>query len=173
VYLVAQLAVVSAAENFDGVREQRGDNVEGFDSTFGAAGQVDDDGLVAENGDAAGQQGHGRFLGAAAADFFGKAGDGAVGDVEGRLGGIVARAEAGASGGEEHIGVAGIGDGAKLAADFGRVVGTSQGRVDLPAKFAATLDESGAGEVFAFAAGHGVADGEDRDAHFSVVSRKF
>src|SRR5579871_4567508 len=115
-----------------------GDGVEGFDRAFRAAGEIDDDGFVADDGDSTRQQRRGGLFGAAAADFFGQAGNDAVGYIEGGFGSVVARAEAGASGGEENIDLTGVGDGTNLAAEGGRIVGATQGGVDLPAQFTAT-----------------------------------
>jgi hypothetical protein len=52
-----------------------------------------------------------------------------------------------------------------LFPDGGEVVGQAQGGGDFPAEAATDGDERGAGSVFAFAFGYGVADGEDGYAH--------
>lgn len=52
------------------------------------------------------------FLCALAADLFGNARDGAVGDLEGGFGRGVAGAEARASGGEQNVHASAVGDGA-------------------------------------------------------------
>ena len=115
--------------------------------------------------DAAREDGGGRFFGAFATQFFGDAGNGALGDVDGGFGSIVARAEASAAGGEDEIDAARVGEFAKLAAEAGRIVGTAKRGSDFPAEFAYAFDERGAGKILAFTAGDGIADGEDRDTH--------
>jgi hypothetical protein len=136
---------MSAAEDFDGVGEKVRNDTEGFDSALGAAREIDDESVVAGDGDAAREKGCRCLLRTLAADFLRKAGDGAVGDVEGGFRRVVAGAEAGATRGQEEIGVAGIGNGTQLAADFRTIVGTAERRSDLPTEFATASDESGAG----------------------------
>jgi hypothetical protein len=145
--------------------EKVGDGVKGLDRAFGTARQINDDGRVAGNSDAAGKYGGGRFLDALAADFFRDTGDGAVGDVDGGFGRGVARAKTGAAGGEEKFDATGVGDGPQLAADFGRIIGAMKRGSDVPAKLAAALDESRSGKVLAFAACDGIADSENGHAH--------
>jgi hypothetical protein len=157
--------VVSAAQDFDGVGEEVCDCVEGFDGALGAAGKIQNDGLVTNDGDAAGEDGRGSLLDSFAADFLGEAGDSAIRNVKSGFGCGVAGAEAGATCGKEQVGVASIADGAKLAANRGLVVGATECRSYLPAELAATLNESGTREVLALTAGDGIADGEDSDAH--------
>ena|SRR5271165_1672437 len=94
------LAVVRAAKNFDGVREQVRDGLQRIDRAFGTAGQIDDDGFVADDRDTAGKDSRGSFFDALAANFFRKAGNAAIGDVKSCFGSGIARAEAGATGGE-------------------------------------------------------------------------
>jgi len=48
-----ELIVAGAVENVNRVREQVGECVEGFDRAFWAAGQVENDRIMARNGDAA------------------------------------------------------------------------------------------------------------------------
>lgn len=139
--------------------EEVRDNVEGFDCTFGAAGKIDDDGLVANHGHTAGEDSGGSFLYAFAADFFGQAGNCTISDIESGLGSRVARTESGAAGGEKNIHGVGIGNRAHLAADFGGIVGAAERGRDGPAEFAATGGQSGAGEIFSFSSCHGIADG--------------
>ena len=117
--------------------------------------------------------GGGSFFHAFAAHFFGDAGDDAVGDGDGGFGSVVARADAGAAGGEDDVCAAGVGDGAELFLDGGEVIGQAQGGGDFPAEAAADGDERGAGSVFALAFGGGVADGEDGYAHKKRRFEKF
>jgi hypothetical protein len=147
------------------MRQEIGDGVQGFDGAFGAARQIDDKRAMPDDGDAAGENGGGSFLGAFAAEFFGDARNGAFGDVERGFGSIVARAEASASGGEDEIDAARVGEFAKLAAEASGIVGTAKRGGDFPAELANAFDESGAGKVFAFTAGDGIANGEDGDTH--------
>lgn len=151
--------------------EEVRDNVEGFDCTFGAAGKIDDDGLVANHGHTAGEDSGGSFLYAFAADFFGQAGNCTISDIESGLGSRVARTEPGAAGSEKNIDGVGIGNRTHLAADFGWLIGATQRRSDGPAEFAATGNQSGAGEILSFSAGDGIADGQDGD--FQVISSQF
>lgn len=88
---------MGAAENLERVREKVRDGIERFDRAFGTAGQIDNDGFVADNSDAAGKHGGRRFLNAFAANFFGDAGDSSVGDVDCGFRSGVARAETGAT----------------------------------------------------------------------------
>jgi hypothetical protein len=156
---------MSAAKDFDRMREKLGDGVKGLDRTFGTARQINDDGPMADNRNAAGKYSGGRFLGPLAAHFFRDTGDGAVGDIEGGLGRGVAGAKTGAARGEEKFDATGIGDGPQLAADFGGVIGAMKRGSDVPAKLAAALDEGRPGMVLAFTAGDGIADGENGHAH--------
>ena len=157
--------MAGAVEDLDGVGEKLGKGVERFDGAFGAAGKIENEGKVAGDGDTAGQDGSGSLLGAPAAHFFGEAWDNFFGDVERGFGGVVPRAEAGAAGGENEINAARIGKLAEMRAHLAGVVGAFQRRGDLPTKFTAALDDSGAGEVDALIAGDGIADGEDGNAH--------
>jgi hypothetical protein len=118
-----------------------------------------------DDGDATREDGRGRFFGAFAAEFFGDAGNGALGDVKSGFGSVVARAEAGAARGEDQIDAARVGEFAKLAAKAGNIVRTTERGGNFPAEFTNAFDEGGAGEIFAFTAGDGITDGEDGDAH--------
>jgi hypothetical protein len=147
------------------MRKEMGDGVEGFDGTFGTAGKIDDETAMSNNCDAAREDGGGSFFGAFAAEFFGDARNGPLGDVESGFGGIVARAETRAAGGEDEIDAARVGKFTKLATKAGGIVGAAKRGGDFPAEFANAFDEGGAGKIFAFAAGDGIADGEDGDTH--------
>jgi len=157
--------VAGSVEDSNGVGEKVRHGVQGFDGAFGAAGKIDDEGAMPDDGDATREDGGGRFFGAFAAEFLGDAGNGALGDVQSGFGSIIARAEAGAAGGEDEIDAARVGEFAKLAAKAGRIVGTAERGGDFPAEFAYAFDERGAGEIFAFTAGDGITDGEDGDTH--------
>ena len=108
--MIRVLVVAGAVEDLDGVGEEVGDGFEGLDRAFGAAGEIDDEGFGADGGDGAGEDGGGSLFCAFAAHFFGNAGDEAVGYGDGGFGSVVARADAGAAGGEEQIDAAGVGD---------------------------------------------------------------
>lgn len=84
------LIVAGAVEDLDGVGEELGEGVERFNCAFGAAGKIEDEGKVADDGDAARQHSHGSLRGALAAHLFGKAGDHFFGDVESGFGCVVA-----------------------------------------------------------------------------------
>jgi hypothetical protein len=159
--------VVGTVQHCDGVGEEIGDGVEGFDRAFGAAGKIDDERAMTDDGYAARQDGGGSLLGTFAAKFFGDARNGAFGDVERGFGSIVARAEAGATGGEDEIDTARVGEFAKLATEASGIVGTAKRGGDFPAEFTNAFDQSWAGKIFAFTAGDGVADGENGDTHGS------
>jgi hypothetical protein len=156
---------MSAAKDFDRMREKLGDGVKGLDRAFGTSRQINDDGPMADNSNAAGKYGGGRFLDPLAAYFFRETGYGAVGDIDGGFGRGVAGTKTGAASGEEKFDATGIGDGPQLAADFGGVIGAMKRGSDVPAKLAAALDESRPGKVLAFTAGDGIADGENGHAH--------
>ena len=97
---------MSAAKDLERMWEEVRDGVEGLDRAFRAPGQVDDDGFVAKHGDTAGKQGSRSFLSPLTANFFGDAGNEAVGSVGGGLGSGVARAETCTTGGEKKFGQA-------------------------------------------------------------------
>ena len=118
-----------------------------------------------DDGNATREDGGGRFFGAFAAEFFGNAGNGALGDVKSGFRSVVARAEAGAAGGENEIDAARVSEFAKLAAQAGNIVGTAERGGNFPAEFANAFDEGGAGEILAFTAGDRITDGEDGDTH--------
>ena len=92
-----------AVKDGDGVREQVGDYVEGFDRTLRAAGQVDDDGFSADSGDGAREDRARRLLRAGCAHLFGESGNHALDDGGGRFRSHVARAETRAAGREDHV----------------------------------------------------------------------
>ena len=165
--------MVCTAEHFDGVGEKVRNDAEGFDCALGAAWEIDDKSVVAGDGDAAREKGCRCFLCTLATDFLSKARDGAIGDVEGCFRRVVAGAEAGATRGQVESGVAGVGNGPQLAADFRTIVGTAERRGDFPTEFATASDESGAGEVLAFSASDRITEGEKGDAHGQVISYQF
>ena len=97
------LVVARAVEDLDGVGKERCEGVERFDGAFGAAGKVEDEGNVADDGDASGQYSCGRLLGTFATHFLSEARNHFFGDVERGFRRVVAGAEAGAAGGEDEI----------------------------------------------------------------------
>jgi hypothetical protein len=157
--------MAGAVEDSHGVGKEVCDGIKGFDGTFGTPGKIDDEGVMANDGDAAGEDGGGSFFGTLATEFFGKARDGPLGDIESGFGSIVPRAKPGATGGENEVNAAGVSEFAELATKTGGIVRTAEGRSNFPAQFACTFDQGGAGEVFAFTARDGIADGEDGDTH--------
>ena len=157
--------MAGSVEDSNGVGEKVGHGVQGFDGAFGAAGKIDDEGAMPDDGDATREDGGGRFFGAFAPEFFGDAGNDALGNVDGGFGSVVARAEAGAAGGEDEIDTSRVGEFTKLAAKAGGIVGTAERGGDFPAEFANAFDEGRAGKIFAFTAGDGITDGEDGDTH--------
>src|SRR6516225_5624131 len=159
------LVVTETPEDFECMREQVRDGIEGLDSTFGATGQVDDDGFVANSGDTTGKQSGRRFLGPLTANFFRDAGNEAIGSVGCGFGSCIARAKARAAGGEKKFGETGISDRMQLAADFLWIVGTLKYGRDVPVKLPAAFDERRAGQVLAFSASDGITDGKNGDAH--------
>jgi len=166
---VCDSAVVGAAENFDRVGEVGGDGLEGLDGAFGTARKIDDQGLVADHRNAAGQNGGGGFLDTFSTDFLGEPGDGALRDIQGGFGSVVAGTEASAASGKQDVDMARIADGAKLAADGGLFVGTQESRCNLPSELAAALDEGRARTVFAFTARNGIGDCENGNAHRGLI----
>jgi hypothetical protein len=130
-----RLIVRCTAQDFYGVGKKMGDGFEGFECAFGAAGKIDDEGLAADGGDSSGKSSGGSFLDALAANFFGDAGNRAVGDFEGGFGTCVAWTKTGAAGSQENICAARIGDGAELLANFGRIIGAMERRNYGPAEF--------------------------------------
>lgn len=147
------------------MRQQIGDGFQGFEGAFGAAGKIDDQRAMTDDGNAAGQYGSGCFLCAFAAEFFGDARNGAFRDVESGFGSIVARSEAGAAGGEDQIDAARVREFTKLATQASGIIRTAKRRGDFPTEFTNAFDEGGARKIFAFTAGDGVADGENGDTH--------
>src|SRR5271165_1664800 len=142
-----------------------GDGVERFDGAFGTAGKIDDERVMADDGDAAREDGSGSLFGSFPSQFLGNARNDALGDIESGFGSIVARAEAGAAGRKDQIDATGVSEFAKLTAKAGSIVGTAERGGDFPAEFSRAVDEGGAGEVFAFTASDGIADGEYGDTH--------
>ena len=65
------LIVAGAVEDLDGVGEELGEGVEGFNGAFGAAGKIENQGEVTDDGDSAGQDSVGSLLGSFPAHFFG------------------------------------------------------------------------------------------------------
>jgi hypothetical protein len=159
------LIVAGAVDYVDGVRQERGEGVEGFHGPFGAAGKIEDQGVMAHNGDAAREDRRGSLLGAFAAHLFGEAGNDFFRDFHRSFRRVISRTEPGAAGGEDQIHLTRIGQLAKVRTHLSGIVGTFKGRGDFPAEVAAALHHSGAGEVHALSIGNAVANGEDRDAH--------
>jgi len=157
--------VAGAVEDLDGVGKELGEGVERFNGTFWAARKIEDEAKLADDGNAARQHGSGGLGSALAAHLFGKAGDHLFADVERGFGGVVARAESGAAGGEDEINAARIGKLPQMGAHLARVVGALERGGDFPAEFAAALDDGGAGEVDALVTGDRIADGENGNAH--------
>ena len=110
--------MVRAAEDLDSVGEKVCHGIEGFDGAFGAAGEINDNRLVADDRDTPREHGVWSLLDTFAANLLGETRNRAIGDVEGGFGSRVTWPEAGAAGGEKKVGVTGIRDGAQLAADF-------------------------------------------------------
>jgi hypothetical protein len=125
--------VTGPVEDGDGVGEEVGDGIKGFDRPFWAAGEIDDEGVMANDGDTPGEDRGGSLLCAFAAEFFGDAWNGALRDVESGFGSIVARAESGATGGENEVDAAGVGEFAELAAKTGGIVRTAERGGNFPA----------------------------------------
>ena len=159
------LVVAGAVEDLDGVGEELGQGVERFDGAFGAAGKIEDEGKVTDDGDAAGQNRSGSLGSAFAAHFFREAGNHFFGDVQSGFGGVVAGTEAGAAGGEDEIDSSRVGKLAEMGSHLSGVIGALQRRGDFPTEFAAALDDGGAGEVDALVTGDRIADGENGNAH--------
>ena len=113
-------------EDLDGVGKELGEGVERFDGAFGAAGKIEDEGMVAGDRDTTGQHGGGSLLGTFAAHFFGESGDHSFGDIERGLGSVVAGAEAGAAGGENEIDAARVSELPEMRPDLAGVVGAFQ-----------------------------------------------
>ncbi len=120
---------------------------------------------MAGGGDGARQQRGRNFLTAFAAHFFNDPGNEAISDGLRRFGRVVARTEPRAAGCQDDIDAIRIREFAELLADIGGIVGDAQVADYSPSGFAAKRHDRRAGKIFAFTAGDGVADGEDRDAH--------
>ncbi len=80
-------------KDFDGVGEEVGDSVKGFDRAFGTSRKIHDDRPMPDDGDAAREDRGGRLLDTFAADFLGETGNATVGDAESSFRRIIARAE--------------------------------------------------------------------------------
>jgi hypothetical protein len=70
--------VVGAAKNFYGVWKKVRHRLERLERASGAAGKIYDDGLVANDGNSAGEHSGGRFLHTFAANLFREAGNRAI-----------------------------------------------------------------------------------------------
>ena len=114
-------------DNLDGVWEESGDGVEGFDRAFGAAGEIKNERGAANGGDAAGQDGAWSVLKALATHLFGHAGDEFRGDGLGGFRRGIARAESGAAGGENYIDGISVGELAEEGLDLRGLVGEKMG----------------------------------------------
>ncbi|GEM_PF-2061648 len=156
--------VARAMEDVDGVGQQLGQGVERLDGALGAAGQVEDQRAIAHYGDSAGQHRRGCLLRAFAAHLFGEAGNHFFADFKRRFRRVVARAKAGAAGGEDQVRLARVDKLPQVHAHLFGIIGAFLRAGNFPSEFAAALHDGGAGKVHALAAGHGIADGEDRDA---------
>ena len=110
------------SQDFYGVREQMGDGFEGLYCPFRTAGQIDDDGVGPEGGNAAGKNCQWRLFKTFAANLLGQTGYGSVGNIESSLGSGVARAKSGSTGGQKDIDLAGVSDCADLTPDVSRIV---------------------------------------------------
>jgi len=86
---IEQLVMVRAAEDLDSVGEKVSDGVEGFNGAFGAAREIDDNRLVADDRDTAREHGVWSLLDAFAANLLGETGNRAIGDVERGFGGRI------------------------------------------------------------------------------------
>ena len=100
-----------------------------------------------------------------AAHLLRNAGNNAVGHGLCRLRGVVARADAGSSGGQQNIHAFGIGQFTQTLANPGGIVGNRRCRGDFPAQPATGGDDSWARTVFVLALGHAIANRENRYAH--------
>ena len=157
--------VMRAVQHRDGVGQQVGDGVERVDRAFRAAGQIQNDGFAANAGGGAGENGARSFLDAGGAHLLGETGDQAIGNGDSCFGRDVARAEAGAAGGEDQVDRVGIGGLLQERFDGGAIVGQHGAFHRFPFQFHAALQDGWAGAVFVFSVGDGVAQGEDGNAH--------
>ena len=130
--------------------DEREEGVEAFGDGFRAAGEIDDERVRAGDGDAAAESGVGSGLKAGEREGSGNARDITFGDVARGFGGDIARREAGAAGGDDEIGEAGIGPVAELSGDGRAVVGDDETRGDLMAGVEATFFDEWTGSVLAF-----------------------
>lgn len=137
-----------------------------FAHGFGAAGQVDDQGLAAYAGDGAGEHGVPRDFEAFGTQCFADAGGFSFNDGFGRFGGDVAGGETRSAGGEDEgkTSIAplaqGLGDGVALVGDDGLVGDGPMGETAVQ-----NLLNNGAAAVFIFPGRAPVADGEDTNLH--------
>ena len=92
-----------AAQQVERVGKDRQDHREVLADAFGAAGEVDDQGAAADAGDGAAEHRHRSVLEAFGAHGFGEAGHFVVKHFARGLRRDVARAEAGAAGGDDEV----------------------------------------------------------------------
>ena len=150
--------------------EEGGDCVEGLDCARRRAGEREDESRAGEPGDGAGKDRSRSLLAAFEAHQLGKTGDLLGQDGADGFGGDIAGSDAGAAGGEDGVDVEVGGEGADAGGDGRGVVGKDFGESDGPSEFAEAGGDGGAGDILAFAAVGGIADGEDGGVHFLGVS---
>ena len=104
------------------------DGGEVFGDGFGLAGEVDDEGVVSDDGGLAGEDGGGDDGEGGAAHLLAEAGHFAgVGEGEGGFGGDVAEGGAGSAGGEDEVAVLGVHHSEECGADLFGFVGDDGG----------------------------------------------
>src|SRR5215467_12785142 len=164
-FLAHRSIVAGAVEHLYGMRKKMRHSIKGFGRAFGAAQQVDDEGLASNRGGSAREHGGGRMFQSFATHLFGNAGNHAVGDGFGRFGSIVARADSGSAGGQQNVHASRIRKFAQLLANPRGIIGNPQRRGNLPTQAAAGSHDGRTGAVFALAFGHAITDGENGYAH--------
>ena len=102
--------------------------VQGFGDGFGLSGEVDNEGVVSDDGDLSGEDGGGDEAQGDASHLFAEAGHFA-GVVQGEdgFGGDIARGGSGSAGGEDEVALALVEESEEGASDVGEVVGDDFG----------------------------------------------
>lgn len=162
-----------ALEFVDGVGDGGPDGFEVFYGTGGAAGEIQNQGAIANPTDGAGEHGEGSFGKTGGTHGLAESGDDAIENLQGRLRGNVAGREPGAAGGEDEIGFAGVRPLLEGTGDEWLLVGDHGRGGDFDAAFNEPMRQRRTALVDALTARALVADGEDHGADSIRVGHSF
>lgn len=157
----------AAGKHAQCVRQQVQHGLKRGDRAARTAGQVQDDGLAAGAAQAAAEGGKGCLGQAGGAHLFGNAFDEAIADGACGLRCDVTGSDAGAAGGDDEAGGSGVEP--ECLFKLWLVVGDEEDGVDGEPCVGKDAGDCGTGEVFSFAGGAGVADGDDDGAGHGLI----